>query len=234
MIRIASTLIVLLAIAPAALNAQQAGPRREKPPTPPAPNHGNSLWRTQRVSDGNLVSLEPMPVRQFKPEDIITIVIQEESSAASEASLETEKENNLDFTIDAFSRIIKNNSGPGYLVSPTFNVDPQFKYGYNRDNEGEGSMERAERFTTRVAARVIDVKPNGNMVLEAKRELSINGEDRRITLTGVVSPLSVSPANTVYSYDVASAKISYTSSGPVSAATRRGWLTTLVDFVDPF
>jgi flagellar L-ring protein FlgH len=82
--------------------------------------------------------------------------------------------------------------------------------------------------------RVIDVLPNRNLVIEGTRETSFGGETQTAVLRGVVRTEDVAANNTIFSYNVADATISYVSKGVVSDSQRKGWFTRIWDKITPF
>ena len=88
--------------------------------------------------------------------------------------------------------------------------------------------------TAQISARVIQVLPNGNLVVRGSREITVNYEKQYIIVQGVVRPEDISPENTVLSTYIADAKIDYTGKGDLSRQQRQGWLSRLIDVIWPF
>jgi len=109
---------------------------------------------------------------------------------------------------------------------------PAVKWGSKRESSGEGKSDSAAEIETKVTARVIDVQPNGNLLIEATREIEIGGSALKIVLTGLVRPDDIAADNTVESTYIADAKISY--EGPMMEVMRRGLLQRLMDFLNIF
>ena len=99
---------------------------------------------------------------------------------------------------------------------------------------GEGDVERKDSFLTKIAAKVVDVKPNGNLVLEAKRYIQTDDEKISMTLTGMVRPADVAVDNTVSSTNVADLAVTKTTSGIARDGQKRGWLVRLLHAISPF
>ena len=89
-------------------------------------------------------------------------------------------------------------------------------------------------FRSYVSAVVLQVFPNGNMLISGRREVKVNSETEYITLSGIVRAEDISTANEVSSAYVAEAKISYSGKGPVADKQRPGWLMGVIDYVWPF
>jgi len=75
---------------------------------------------------------------------------------------------------------------------------------------------------------------NGNLVVEGRKQVTINAEDQYIIITGIVRPQDVSATNHVYSQHLADARIIYTGSGIIDDKSRPGWGTRILDWVWPF
>jgi len=99
---------------------------------------------------------------------------------------------------------------------------------------GTGSTSRQDNLTATISAKVLDVLANGNLQIEGRRNVKVNGEDQEIVLTGTVRPVDISPNNTINSIYVADAKISYTGRGVITDRQSPGWLMNILDKVWPF
>jgi flagellar L-ring protein precursor FlgH len=197
----------------------------------------DAFWQNAKVGESSFTTTHATPTRTFKKYDIITVLIVEAASGSGEGTLERNKEVAKKFTINDWARLTKRNGG--YTLRPalrdgTTTYQPSFDIEYESEDDREGIIDRADTLQARVAAVVMDVKPNGNLVIQAKSLTKLNKEVRNITLTGMVRSEDVRPDNTVPSYCIAMAEIKYETSGPASDGARRGWLTSIFDFINPF
>ncbi len=103
-----------------------------------------------------------------------------------------------------------------------------------RKFEGKGSTERQSDLRGRIAARVIEVLPNGDLRIEAEKLVKINKEDERLTLSGIVRPRDVSTNNTVGSSSVGDLKVALNGKGIASSDNSPGWLFRLLEKIAPF
>ena len=71
------------------------------------------------------------------------------------------------------------------------------------DFEGQGSTGREESLEARITARVVEVLPNNNLVIEGKREIIVNGEKQIINIKGVIRPEDILPDNSIESTYIA-------------------------------
>ena len=69
------------------------------------------------------------------------------------------------------------------------------------------------------------VLPNGNLLVQGEKWITINHGDEFIRIRGIVRPTDIAPDNTVASYKVADARIFYSGRGSMARAQRPGWLT---------
>jgi flagellar L-ring protein precursor FlgH len=111
---------------------------------------------------------------------------------------------------------------------------PAIAFNSDHKHDGSGSINNSESIVAYVAARVIDVLPNRNMVIEGSRETAFGGERQTVVLRGIVRLDDVSANNTVYSYNIADASIHIISKGTITDATNKGWFNRIWDKLNPF
>ncbi len=157
--------------------------------------------------------------------DLVTILIKESSKATQDTSIERKKESSTDASITTFFF-----PSDKHLVKD--GEKPAFKWSGKRESSGEGKSDSSAEIETKVTARVIDVQPNGNLLIEATREIEIGGSALKIVLTGIVRPDDIAADNTVESTFIADAKITY--EGPMMEVMKRGLLERLMDFLNIF
>ena len=179
----------------------------------------DSLWRTDAAQ--NMCADK----KAHAIGDIVTILVQESSTATKDNNTKTSKETGIDASVATFLY-------GGFLAHK--GQMPAMKATSKSDFSGGGSINNKEDITARVAVRVIDVLPNKNLVLEGKRQTAFSGETQDVVLRGVVRPDDISANNTVYSYNIADATVTFVNKGSVSNQQKKGWFTRIWDFVGPF
>ena len=100
--------------------------------------------------------------------------------------------------------------------------------------KGAGDTSRNTSVTAKISARVIRVLDNGNLIIEGRRQVTVNADDQFILITGIVRPEDITAENTVASQYVADARVLYTGEGIINDKMRPGWLTRIVDWAWPF
>jgi flagellar L-ring protein precursor FlgH len=100
--------------------------------------------------------------------------------------------------------------------------------------EGKGSTTRETTLQTTLSARVVEVLPNGYLVVEGAREVRVNNENQTVVLTGVVRPDDLSRGNVVLSSAVAQMSVRVQGRGIVSQPLKPGWLYRIMSGILPF
>jgi flagellar L-ring protein precursor FlgH len=99
---------------------------------------------------------------------------------------------------------------------------------------GKGDAAANNVFTGTITVTVIEVMPNGNLLVSGEKQVSIGAGTEYIRLSGVVNPYFINAANTINSAYVADARIEYKEAGVISEAQVMGWLARFFLSVLPF
>jgi flagellar L-ring protein FlgH len=165
--------------------------------------------------------------------DLVTVVIEESSTVNREAQQASNKSTTGGGSASAGYPQVEVDGANRETPWTTASL-PEFSWQFRNGFTGGGQMSSSEDFTSTMSARVMDVLPNGNLLLEGKRMVHLQDEQIEIILTGMVRPRDISSANTVPSSRLADASIRYISNGPISREQRRGMLTRLVNWLNIF
>ncbi|UQZ88625.1 flagellar biosynthesis protein FlgH [Deltaproteobacteria bacterium Smac51] len=169
--------------------------------------------------------------------DIITINIVETSKASKNATTSTGRSNSLTASTQALVGYEDPSNIPtlGNVFDKIgFNSAMGIDASYNSSFSGRGTTARTESMTAKMSARVIQVLPNGNLVIRGSQEILLNNEKQYITVQGVIRPADISADNTVLSTYMADARIDYRGQGDLSRKQREGWLSRFLDVIWPF
>ena len=162
--------------------------------------------------------------------DIITIVISETASASKEAKTGTSR----DSSVSAGMPHVLGLENTGIFKNNFADLSKILSASTNSKFQGSGSTSRQENLQATITARVVDVQPNGNLMIEGRRNIKVNEEDQIIVLEGTVRSRDVAQDNTVNSIFVADARISYSGRGIISDRQSPGWLMNFLDKIWPF
>lgn len=161
--------------------------------------------------------------------DIITVVVQENTSSSKDNSTSTSKQTDLDAKLETFFY----SPGASGLLTKGGQL-PALKLNSKSGFDGGGSMSNSEKITTRVAVQVIEALPNQTLIVEGRRKTKINGESSDIVLRGVVRAQDISAANTVFSYNILNPEIQIVDKGLLRENQRPGWFKRVWDRFAPF
>lgn len=184
---------------------------------------GGSLWQT---SSGGIT--EDLKAR--KKGDTLTVVIAEQASASKEATTGTSRKTSVSAGIPNLLGLETNMTG----ISKWMDLNKLINASTDSKFDGSGSTTRKEDLNATITAKVMDVLPNGNLLIEGRRNVKVNNEDQIILLQGTVRPRDISVDNVVSSTSVADARITYTGKGIISDRQSPGWLMGIIDKVWPF
>ncbi|MFB3901866.1 MAG: flagellar basal body L-ring protein FlgH [Acidobacteriota bacterium] len=178
-----------------------------------------SLWTEQAgYADGF------RDVKARRLADIVTIEVLESTSAVTEATTQTVRESDITKSAPALFGLEKRVAELPNLASLS----------QSSTFAGDGATSRTSVLATQLTARVIEVFPNRNLLIEANREITLNGERQIMILRGVIRPADISPANTVSSSRIAEMELSVTGRGTISDAQKPGLLFKLLSGIWPF
>jgi flagellar L-ring protein precursor FlgH len=92
-----------------------------------------------------------------------------------------------------------------------------------------GRFDQRDRIAFNIAARIVDIRPNGHLVLESHRTIRNNNEIWDSSLSGIVRPEDVDQGNMIMSNKVSELRIDKRERGTIRDSYRRGWLTKMWD-----
>lgn len=152
-----------------------------------------------------------------RPGDLITVLIIENQEIKNEETSQLRRATTLDYKLDSFD-----------IKPSAFDPLPRIAASSQDDFNGTANVEKNGEFTARITAMVMDVLPNGNLVIKGRREIRIDSETKLIEFSGVVRRFDVRADNTVLSELVADARVSYTGEGQLTDTTSRRGLGSLI------
>ena len=200
----------------------------EPPPIPDivrpgGPRRARSM---EQLSFTHIALPEP---RVVQVHDIVTILVDEKSEVIIQSRFDRRRTATLEAGINEFLRL----DGFGRLV-PSATTSPGADLEAGVRLQANGGATDAEGIRYRIAADVVDVLPNGNVVLEARKKIRSNGDVWEYTLTGTIASEKIRRDMTAVSEDVAALKIEKNQSGKVFRSTHPGWGLRLLDRAWPF
>jgi flagellar L-ring protein precursor FlgH len=190
-----------------------------RPPSPAAPAPTDGAIYSIGLSNGLL--FEDRRARRVG--DTLTIAILENTNASKKSATNTGRASNNNFGVTGLQGL----PGKSFLGS-TLGATSDFSF------DGKGESTNNNVFTGTITVTVTEVLPNGNLLVSGEKQVGINQGSEYIRLSGIVNPIHLNAANTVFSTQVADARIEYRGSGAVAENQQTGWLTRFFLNVLPF
>jgi flagellar L-ring protein precursor FlgH len=172
-------------------------------------------------------AVAPPRPREFKTHDLVTIVVDESSRQQADQSLKSDKK-------------VQNSATLGSVLDPWELLEARLRagattnlkmldIGANNKFDGKGEYERTDKLQMKIQAEVIDVKPNGVLVLEARKYIDKNGETQETVLSGSCRREDVTQNNSVLSSQIAAMSLTTRSTGQVDDGARKGIVTKVLE-----
>ncbi len=191
----------------------------------------NSLW-SDRVN-----IFEDRKARRLN--DLVTINVSESLSGSGKADTDTSRESTLDYELTKIlgmnpdfnlqnARFLKDLYKGGNIFEPSIESSSSSEFKGSGDTNREGSL------IATITAKVVEVLPNRNLILEARKEITINNEMQILVLTGMVRPDDINSDNIVMSNKIADAKVYYVGDGVIQEKQSPGWFVRALDYAWPF
>lgn len=201
-------------------------PKVDMPPTTPpdlppisstAPASGGSLFRTSTYRP----AFEDRRARQVG--DVVTVQIVENVSASTKTSTATDRTTSLSSGITAFPFLGSSVTDKAKLGAATANTF-----------SGKGDVSAVNTFTGSITATVIEVLPNGHLMVTGEKQIGLNQTVDVMRFSGTVDPRSLQPGSVVASTQVANVRIQSRGRGGADEAQTIGWLSRFFSTLSPF
>lgn len=170
--------------------------------------------------------------------DVLTINIVESTSASKNVSSTAGKTSSVAETA-ATPTILGYTPSPSRLgvagiLGGAANFDTSVTASGSQKFEGKGDSSQKNALLGMLTVTVIDVLPNGNLLVSGEKQMGINEGTEYVRFSGVVNPTTISSANVVTSTQVADARIEFKGRGEMDSAQVMGWMTKFFLTVLPF
>jgi flagellar L-ring protein precursor FlgH len=189
-------------------------------PAPPPP---------MRRRDVSWIYIDRPRPRKVGVHDIVTVVVDEKSEMLHNTRFNRQRNAIFKAQLKEFIKINeKGNLDNAALNSPT--IDAQLR----SQLQSFGQSQTQEGLKYRIAATVVDLLPNGTLVLEARKSIHTPDDVWEYRLTGRIRTQDILGNNTVLSENIAELKIEKNQVGKVEDSSKRGILGKLYDYLLPF
>lgn len=186
--------------------------------------------RNVGLVNASLTAIAPPEPKLIQINDLVTVIVRHRLRYQSEARTNQQSRWDLESTLEGWFRLHDHQ----WVQQDFQGGTPEIKFENKNNLQNQGRADRKDLFETRVMAKVIDVKPNGNLILVASNWVHIGEEQQQIRLTGECNRSDVGPDNSVLSDKVFDLKVDTDNDGAMQDLANRGWLKRLMDDVKPF
>ena len=194
----------------------------------------NAPRERRGIAAQSLFAVPEEQPRLFRRHDLVQIVVQERSRANSKSELETEKSASIDGAVRAFPRLTLEDLARLQLFAGRTTDLPRVAVELEKEFEGEGDYKREDDFSTRITAEVLEVLPNGNLVLESRTQIRNDDEISTIRVTGVCRGVDITAANTVLSNQIHDLIIEKRNEGKLREVNEKGVITSFFETLFSF
>jgi flagellar L-ring protein precursor FlgH len=195
-----------------------------QPAAPITQASANSLWRPGARTFFN-------DQRANRVGDILTILISIDDSAKLSNGTNASRTN---ATTGGVSNFFGLETLLGKVMPTGYDPTKMINQAGSTSSAGTGAINRQEQINLTIAAVVMGVLPNGNLVIQGRQEVKTNQELRELTVGGIVRPEDISSANTIRHTQIAEARISYGGRGDLTRVNRTPVGQALAEQFSPF
>jgi flagellar L-ring protein precursor FlgH len=153
-------------------------------------------------------------LRASRVYDLVTIVVADKASAVSSGVTNTQRKSSAKASVTALGGAIKATRPLANLANTA--GDQQL--------QSQGTTSRDTALTTTITAQVVNVLPNGNLVVQGQKLINVNSEHQTVTVRGIVRPDDLSSTNQVASDRVAMLEVRVDGKGVVNDAVKRPFI----------
>ena len=175
--------------------------------------------------------------------DILTIVVQEDTSTQQTGRIKTYANTEggtgifpaLNATLNGFVQALPSwlSKQSGGTVDQNDVQIPTLDIAAKSEWNGGGDTQNTLTITNRTAVTVVDVLPNGNLVVEGAKIIRSAQESQYAYMRGIVRPIDIASDNTIPSTKIADAQVEFVPEGELSDAQKKGWLVRMWDKIRP-
>jgi flagellar basal body L-ring protein FlgH len=172
----------------------------------------------------------PPEVKQWKLNDFVTVMVEEKAKMIREGQIDQRKKVEGAMALNDWIAI------DGFAVQPDPQTagDPKVSGIVDNKYRAQANLSNRDMLETSIQCTVVDIRPNGTLVIEGHAKVTVDEEDWELSLSGIVRSEDIMPNNTVKSEKLAEKQIVRRSSGQGRDGVRRGWLQRVFDKFQPF
>ncbi|MCC6510523.1 MAG: flagellar basal body L-ring protein FlgH [Pirellulaceae bacterium] len=187
--------------------------------------------QSPQLSAASWTYAPPPPPRVLRIHDVISIRVDEVARMTAEGRASQRKNILYDAVLKDW---IELEGLKAVRKAPQSAGDPQVNGQVNEQFRATSDLQTRETLVFNIAGEIADIRPNGNIVLEAHKSITTNDNRWEISLSGMCQAKDIGPDNLVLSKDIIVLKIDKRESGQARDGYRRGWFTQWANRLQPF
>ena len=200
-------------------------------PSPVAPA-SSQVDATESLVAVSMYAIAAPKPRTYAKNDLITIIVREKSTTKLQQQVKEDKKYDNTITMinrKALLQFLQLRVPPGGQTLSDLDLA-------SNDNkfDGKGKYDRNDSIESRLTARVLEVKPNGTLLLEANTTTQTDQEIQSTTLSGLCRTSDVTASNTVLSSQIYNLNLNIQHSGQVRRATKKGLIPRIIETIFNF
>jgi flagellar L-ring protein precursor FlgH len=168
--------------------------------------------------------------RALRVGDLVVIRINEKADAEGNATTDLKKDTSRVAGVDSLLALMPKLQAMNPKLDPTKLLSMAAK----SDFAGSGNTARSGSLQGNIGVHVKRELPNGDLYVEGTKVVMINHEEYHLYVSGVLRPADIQPDNSVDSSLIADARVEFTGRGDINDQVERGWLTKVLDTLNPF
>jgi len=186
--------------------------------------------RQLTMADASWTYQAPAEPKTWKLNDFVTVLIEEKTRMTREGLVDQRKQAQGAMALNDWIAF----DGFAVVPDPQTQGDPKITGILDNKYRAQANLQNRDLFESSVQCVIVDIRPNGTLVLEGHAKAQFDDEEWDLSVSGIVRPEDILPNNTVKSEKVAEKRIVRLSSGHGRDGIRRGWLGKLLDKFQPF
>ncbi len=193
-----------------------------------APSRSNG--RNATLAGISLTAVKLPEPKVIKVHDLISVIVRYRLRQQTSAKMEQDSEWDVNAKLEAWFRL-----HDGKWNNQQFRAGkPEIKFKNTNELENEGKTKRKDLFETRLMAKVLDIKPNGNLIIVGWQRVEMDEDVQYLRLTGECNRDHLSPDGSILSDKIFGLVVRTMNEGTVRDAVKRGWFKELLDGIKPF
>ncbi len=186
--------------------------------------------RPLTMANSSFTYQAPAEPKTWKINDFVTVLVEEKARMIREGQIDQRKKAEGAMALSDWIAL----DGFAVVPDPQTEGDPKISGILDNKYRAQANLQNRDTFETSIQCVIVDIRPNGTMVLEGHAAAKFDEEEWELSISGIVRPEDILPNNTVKSEKIVEKRIQRLSAGHGRDGIRRGWLQKVFDKFQPF